>query len=52
MKRLYKIIILFFVIFFIGVILTVKSINNSLTSEDSVEVVDTTSAILKLSTKM
>lgn len=51
MKRLYKIIILFFIIFFIGIYLTVKSINNSFVSEDTVEVTDHTPNLFKLSIK-
>ena len=52
MKRLYKIIIFFLLIFFIGIYFTVRSINNSFTSEDRIETVTTTSAILKLSIKI
>lgn len=49
MKRLYKIIFLFLVIFFIGIYITVNSINNSFSSEDTIETVDTNPRILKLS---
>jgi len=52
MKRLYKIIIFFFLIFFIGIYFTVKSINNSFTSEDHIETVSTSPTILKLSIKI
>ena len=39
MKRLYKIIILFLIIFFIGIYFTIQSINNSFPSEDNTETV-------------
>lgn len=52
MKRLYKIIIFFFLIFLIGIYFTVKSINNSFTSEDHIETVSTSPTILKLSIKI
>jgi hypothetical protein len=52
MKRLYKIIFLFLFIFFIGIYFTIKSINNSFVSEDSIETVTTTPAVLKLSIKI
>ena len=52
MKRLYKIIILFLLIFFIGIFYTVKSINSYFTSKDSVETVSLTSTIHKLTIKL
>jgi hypothetical protein len=52
MKRLYKIIFLFFVIFFIGIYFTVKSINNSFSSEESIETVTINPPLLKLSMKI
>lgn len=52
MKRLYKISIFFFLIFLIGIYFTVKSINNSFTSEDRIETVSTSPTILKLSIKI
>ncbi len=52
MKRLYKIIILFLIIFFIGIFFTVKSINNSFTSEDSIETVSLPSSTFKLTIKL
>ncbi len=52
MKRLYKIIILFFFIFFIGIYFTIKSINNSFSSEDNIETVTATPNLLKLSLKV
>lgn len=52
MKRLYKIILLFFVIFFIGIYFTVKSINNSFTSEETIETVNLNRPLLKLSIKI
>jgi len=52
MKRLYKIIILFLLIFFIGIFFTVKSINSSFASEDTVETVSLPSTIHKLSVKV
>ena len=52
MKRLYKITILFLLIFFIGIFFTIKSINNSFTTEDKVETVSLPSTIHKLSVKV
>jgi len=52
MKRLYKIIILFLLIFFIGIFFTVKSINSSFASEDSIETVTLPTNVLKLSIKL
>jgi len=52
MKRLYKIIFLFFIIFFIGIYFTVKSINNSFTSEENIETVTSSPKVLKLSIKI
>jgi len=52
MKRLYKIILLFLVIFLVGIYFTMKSINNSFTSEDTIEIVTTTPSLLKLSLKV
>lgn len=52
MKRLYKIIILFIVIFLVGIFLTVKSINNSFSSDTSIETVSLPSNSLKLSIKI
>ena len=39
MKRLYKITILFFIIFLIGIYISIKSINNYFTSEDEIETI-------------
>ena len=52
MKRLYKIIILFLIIFFVGILFTVKSINNSFSSDDTIETVTLNSNLLKLSIKI
>ena len=52
MKRLYKIIILFFFIFLAGIYFTVKSINNSFTSEETIETVTSSPKVLKLSIKI
>lgn len=52
MKRLYKIIILFLVIFFIGIYFTIKSINNYFPSEDSIETVAFYPKILKQATQV
>ncbi|NLP59088.1 hypothetical protein HGB55_12975 [Lutibacter sp. B1] len=52
MKRLYKIILLFLIIFLIGIYFTVKSINNSFSSEDSIESVSISPSVLKLTTKL
>ena len=52
MKRLYKIILLFLFIFLAGIYFTVKSIDNSFTSEDTIETVTTTPSLLKLSLKV
>ena len=52
MKRLYKIIFFFFVIFFIGIYFTVKSINNSFSSEETIETVSINPSLLKLSIKI
>jgi len=49
MKRLYKIIIFFLIIFGIGIYFTVKGINNSFLSEDTVETVTVSPSILKVS---
>lgn len=52
MKRLYRIIILFIAIFLIGIALTVKSINNSFTSEENtIETVTVDSSSLKYQLK-
>lgn len=47
MKRLYKIIILFIVIFVIGIYFTVQSINNSFPSEDNTETIAFSPDMLK-----
>jgi uncharacterized protein YneF (UPF0154 family) len=52
MKRFYIIIILFLLIFFIGIFFTVKSIDNSFASEDSIEIITIPSKVLQLSTKL
>lgn len=52
MKRLYKIIVLFVIIFIVGIFLTIKTINNSITSEDSIETVSVNPTVLKLSIKL
>jgi len=52
MKRLYKIIFLFLVIFSVGIYFTIKSINNSFSSEDNIETVKTIPKVLKLSIKI
>jgi len=52
MKRLYKIVILFFAIFLIGIIFTIKSINNSFPSDDKIETIAYTPKILKLTTRI
>ena len=52
MKRLYKIIILFLSIFLIGIYFTIKSINNSFSSEDYIETVTSNPTILKLSIRI
>jgi len=52
MKRLYKIIFLFFIIFFIGIYFSVKSINNSFSSEETIETVSINPSLLKLSIKI
>ncbi len=52
MKRLYKIIILFLIIFFAGIYFTVKSINNSFSSDETIETVTPNSTLLKLSIKI
>jgi len=52
MKRLYKIIIFFLIIFGIGIYFTVKSINNSFLNDNTVETVSVSPSILKLSIKM
>ena len=52
MKRLYKIIVLFLVIFFVGIYFTMKSINNSFSSENDIETVTATPSLLKLSLKI
>jgi hypothetical protein len=49
MKRLYKIIIFFIFIFGIGIYFTIKSINNTFLSDDTVETVTISPSILKLS---
>ena len=48
MKRLYKIIILFLFIFLIGIYFTIKSINNSFPTDDTIHSVTYTPKILKL----
>jgi uncharacterized protein YneF (UPF0154 family) len=52
MKRFYIIIILFLLIFFIGIFFTVKSIDNSFASEDGIETVTLPNNVLKLSIKL
>jgi len=52
MKRLYKIIFLFFIIFFIGIYFSVKSINNPFSSEETIETVSINPSLLKLSIKI
>ncbi len=52
MKRLYKIIFLFLIIFLAGIYFSVKSINNSFSSEDTIETVTLNSNLLKLSIKI
>ncbi|SDW09210.1 hypothetical protein SAMN05444411_10156 [Lutibacter oricola] len=52
MKRLYKIIILFLIIFGVGIYFTVKSINNSFTTTNEVETVSSQPRLLNLSTKL
>lgn len=52
MKRLYKIIVLFVIIFIVGIFLTIKTIDNSFTSEDSIETVSIPSTVSKLSIKL
>ena len=52
MKRLYKIIIFFLIIFGIGIYFTVKSINTSFSSEDEIETVSAKPQLLKLVTKL
>lgn len=52
MKRLYKIIFLFVIIFIVGIFLTVKTINNSFSSEDTIETVSLPSNVLKLTIKI
>lgn len=47
MKRLYKIILLFLVIFFIGIYFTIQSINNSFPSEDNTETIALSPKLLK-----
>jgi hypothetical protein len=49
MKRLFKITFLFLGIFFIGIYFTVKSINNSFSSEESIETVTINPPLLTLS---
>jgi uncharacterized protein YneF (UPF0154 family) len=46
MKRLYKIIIFFIAIFFIGIYISIKSINTFFSEEDSIETVSSTPKIL------
>ena len=52
MKRLYKIIFLFLIIFLAGIYFSVKSINNSFSSEDTIETVTLNSNLLKLSNEL
>lgn len=52
MKRLYKIIILFLLIFFIGIFFTIKSINSSFSTDTAVETVSIPSTISKLTIKL
>ncbi len=52
MKRLYKLIFLFFIIFFIGIFLTVRSINNSFSSSDEIETVSSQTQLINLSIKI
>jgi hypothetical protein len=52
MKRLYKIILLFLVIFLVGIYFTMKSINNSFSTENDIETVTTTPSLIKLSLKL
>ena len=42
MKRLYKITVLFFIIFLIGIYVSVKSINSYFSSEESIETISIT----------
>ena len=48
MKPLYKIIILFLLIFFIGIYFTVNSINTYFASKDCIEIVTLPTQVLKL----
>ena len=52
MKRLYKIIIFFMLIFLVGILLTIESINTTFSSEDPIETVSLPSTALKLSIKL
>jgi hypothetical protein len=52
MKRLYKIIILFFIIFGIGIYFTIRSINSTFSSEEKVETVSATPTLINLVTKL
>ena len=52
MKRLYKIIVFFFIIFIVGIFLSIKTINNSFASEDTIETVSLPSTALKFSMKL
>jgi len=52
MKRLYFIIILFIVIFFSGIFLTMTSINNYFSSINEIETVSVNPIILKQSIKI
>ena len=52
MKRLYKIIILFLIIFFIGIYFTIRSINNYFPSESTIETVAFSPKVLKQATQV
>ncbi|WP_176461211.1 hypothetical protein [Lutibacter agarilyticus] len=52
MKRLYKIIVLFVIIFIVGIFLSIKTINSSFSSEDHIETVSLPSTALKLSIQL
>lgn len=52
MKRLFKIIILFFLIFLVGIYFTIKSINNSFPTDNNIETIAYTPKILKLAAQV
>ena len=52
MKRLYKIILLFLCIFFIGIFIAIKTIDNSFTTTEEVETVKSQPRLLNLSIKL